>query len=102
MKKSILFVIVLLLTVGSTAAFAANENVSANTQTLVVPASENKLMEESVTNMREHLDEIRDVENSKDKKQLKKELKDKKRASGGIYIGVGTLLIAILLIAILV
>ena len=86
-------------------AFAANENVNVATQTLTVPVTESKLMQTEVDNMRERLEEIREMDkaemSSKDKKELKKELKDMKKASGGIYIGAGTLLLAILLIVIL-
>ena len=106
MKKTNFFVILLILTMGSTMAFAGSENVRSNTETMAVPVTENKVMGEEINSMKNRLEEIRNTDKSemeaKDKKELKKELKAKKKASGGIYIGAGTLLLAILLIAILV
>lgn len=107
MKKSIFFVVVLMLTMSGTAAFAGVKNVKSDTEVLAVPITENKVLEEEVINMNERLEEIRDMDkaelNAMDKKELKKELKEmKKRSSGTIYIGGATLILLIILIAILV
>lgn len=106
MKKSIFFVIVLMLTMSGTAAFAGVKNVKSDTEVLAVPITENKVLEEEVINMNERLEEIRDMDKSelsaKDKKELKKELKNMKKNNGAIYIGGTTLLLLIILIVLLV
>ena len=104
MKKLRLFVIALVLTMGGTMTFAANETAKSSVE-MAVPVTENKLMQEEINSMNERLDEIRDMDkaemNAKDKKEIRKELKAMKKTSGGIYIGAGTLLIVILLIVLL-
>lgn len=107
MKKTLFFVIVLILSMGSTLAFASEKAVKASdTEVLAVPMSENKVLKEEIASMNERLGEIRDMEKSemsaKDKKELKKELKKMKKGSGTIYIGGATLILLIILIAILV
>ena len=99
MKKLMIFVL------SPAMSFAVN-NVNVNSETLSVPVTENKLMDVEISNMKERLEEIRDMDkaemNAKDKKEIKKELKSMKKASGGIYIGAGTLLLVVLLIVLLV
>ncbi|HTN68654.1 MAG TPA: DUF6272 family protein [Dysgonamonadaceae bacterium] len=106
MKKSIFVVIVMMLTMSGTVAFAEVEDVKSDTEILAVPMSENKALEDEVTNMNKRLEEIRDMDkselNAKEKKELRKELKKKKKGLGTIYIGGATLVLLIILIAILV
>ena len=107
MKRTLFFVIVLILSMGSISIFASGKTVNSNTEMLAIPMSENKVMEEEIRNMNERLEEIRDLDkselSSKDKKELKKELKDMKKKKGGaIYIGGTTLLLIIILIVLLV
>ena len=72
---------------------------------LAVPMSENRVMENEISNMNKRLEEIRDMDiselSAKEKKELRKELKKKKKG-GAIYIGGSTLLLVILLIVLLV
>lgn len=92
----------------STVAFSAENTAKSNTETMEVPMSGNKTMEEEIVNMNNRLEEIRDMEkselSSKDKKELRKELKEmkKKKKNGAIYIGGTTLLLLIILIVLLV
>lgn len=107
MKKTLFFVIVLILSMGNISIFASEKTVNSNTEMLAIPMSENKVMEEEIKNMNERLEEIRDLDkselSSKDKKEIKKELKDMKKKKGGaIYIGGTTLLLIIILIVLLV
>ena len=108
MKKLSYFLIVLFLTMSTTVAFSAENTVKSSTETLAVPMSGNKIMEEEIVNMNDRLEEIRDIEiselNAKDKKELRKELKEmkKKKKGGAIYIGGSSLLLVILLIILLV
>lgn len=107
MKKTLFFVIVLILSMGSISIFASEKTTNSNSEMLTIPMSENKVMEEEIRNMNERLEEIRDMDkselSSKDKKELKKELKDiKKKKGGAIYIGGTTLLLIIILIVLLV
>lgn len=106
MKKSIFFVIVLMLTMSGTAAFAGVKNVKSDAEVLAVPITESKVLEKEIVNMNERLEEIRDMDKAElkamDKKELKKELKEMKKRSGTIYIGGATLILLIILIAILV
>ena len=105
MKKLKFFVIVLVLTMGGTMTFAANETAKSSVE-MAVPVTENKLMQEEINRMNERLEEIRDMDkaemNAKDKKEIKKELKDMKKAGGTIYIGGATLILIIILIILLV
>ena len=105
MKKSKFFVFLLILSMGGSMAFAGSEVLKSETEILAVPASESKILNEEIISMNERLEEIRDMDkaemSAKDKKELKKELKAMKNTSGGIYIGAGTLLLAIILILIL-
>ncbi|MGV8962659.1 MAG: hypothetical protein ACOH2V_04690 [Candidatus Saccharimonadaceae bacterium] len=105
MKKLILFAVVMIFVFSPAMTFAVN-NVNVNSEILSVPVTENKLLEVEISNMKEHLDKIRDTDkadmSAKDMKELKKEMKANKKASGGIYIGAGTLLLVVLLIVLLV
>lgn len=86
--------------------FAAENVVKADIETMSVTVTESKVMGDEISIMNERLGEIRDMEKAelskKDKKELKKELKKMKKSSGGIYIGAGTLILLVILIAILV
>lgn len=92
----------------TTVAFSAENTAKSNSETLAVPMSGNKTMEEEIVNMNDRLGEIRDMDkselNAKDKKELRKELKEmkKKKKGGAIYIGGTSLLLLILLIVLLV
>ena len=107
MKKTLFFVIVLILSMGSKGIFASEKAVNLDTEMLAVPMSESKTMEKEINSMNERLEEIRDMDkaalSAMDKKELKKELKDMKKKKGGaIYIGGTTLLLIIILIVLLV
>ena len=105
MNKSIFVVIVMMLTMSGTAVFAAEDIAKSNTEMLAVPMSENRVMENEISNMNKRLEEIRDMDiselSAKEKKELRKELKKKKKG-GAIYIGGSTLLLVILLMVLLV
>ena len=100
MKKLITFAVVMILALSPAMTFAVDRNV--NSETLTVPVTENKLLEQEIGNMNLHLDEIRDTDKldmtSKDKKDIKKN----KKGSGAIYIGGTTLLLVIIIIILLV
>ena len=106
MKKSKFVVFVLILAMSGTMAFAVNKDVISETETMTVPVTENKLMENEINNMNKRLEEIRDMDKSemdaKDKKEIKKELKAMKKRGGAIYIGGATLVLLIILIVLLV
>lgn len=105
MKKLKFLVIALVLTMGTTMTFAANETANSTVE-MAVPVTENKLMQEEINNMNERLEEIRDMDRAemaaKDKKEIRKELKAMKKKNGGIYIGGATLVLLIILIVLLV
>ena len=108
MKKSKFFVFLLILSMGGSMAFAASSNVKADAEIVAVPVTENKLMESEVNSMNKRLEEIRDMDraemSAKDKKEIKKELKEmkNKKANGTIYIGGATLVLLIILILVLI
>lgn len=85
-------------------AFSSNAKAEAT-----APAVENKLSAEELSSMKSRVEEIRDMDKSnmtaKEKRDLKKELKETKenisKRDGYIYIGTGTLLLIILLIILL-
>jgi hypothetical protein len=105
MKKTKLLVFLLTLTMSGAMAFAESDNVKTTTETLTITATESKVMGDEISSIKDRLEDVREIDisdmNAKEKKELKKELK-RKQSSRGIYIGGGTLLIVILLIAILV
>ncbi len=104
MKKTIFIALLTIFSLSASNTFAASK-----TATSTATATENKLSEEEVTNYRERVEEIRDMDKSEmsssEKKELKNELKDIKetmrRDGGYIYIGGGTLILIIILLIIL-
>jgi len=107
--KTIIMVWLMILSLGASSAFAA-ETVKNNRKNEALPEkTENKLSEEELSRLTRRVEEIRDIDKSeltaKEKKALKKELKEIKanvKADGGyVYIGAGTLLVIILLVILL-
>lgn len=105
MKTKNFFVLLLVLMMSAPSAFCANAKAENATATKV----ENKLSAEELSSMNKRVEEIRDMDksemSSKEKKELKKELKETKknisRDGGYVYIGSGTLILIILLIILL-
>lgn len=108
MKKRVIIVSLMIASFGITSAFGADRDKESrkdenNTNT------EMKLTDEEIESLKARVVEIRDMDKSEltrtEKRELKSELKEIKeavQANGGyIYIGVGTLLVAILLILLL-
>jgi uncharacterized ferredoxin-like protein len=111
MKKSILFVLIMFFSLSATTAFAAKTDPKNAPDKLVVPnKTENKLSEEEISRLTRRVEEIRDMDKtnmtSKDKRELRKELRDTKenvrRSDGTVVIGVTTLLLIIILVILLV
>ena len=107
MRKTIFIGILMIFTLSSTIAFAANNDSKAKTETAAVLAkTENKLSAEEVTSLTKRVEEIRGMDKSEmtstEKRELRKELKgikaNVKRSGEVIYISGGTLLIIILII----
>jgi len=104
MKTKNLFVLLMVLMLSAPVAFSSNAKSEAT-----APKVENKLSAEELSAMKTRVEEIRDMDKSnmtvKEKRELKKELKETKenisRSDGYIYIGGGTLLLIILLIILL-
>jgi len=104
MKTKNLFVLLMVLMMSAPVAFSSNAKSEAT-----APKVENKLSAEELSAMKTRVEEIRDMDKSnmtvKEKRELKKELKETKenisRRDGYIYIGGGTLLLIILLIILL-
>src|SRR5512133_1325934 len=102
MKKIIIMVYLLILSLGVSTAFAAGTEKN-NSKDAIPDKTENKLSEEELARMTRRVEEIRDMDKSdltaKEKKELRKELKaikeNVKAAGGYIYIGAGTLLVII-------
>jgi len=103
MKTKNFFVLLLVLMMSAPGAFCANAK--AETATKV----ENRMSAEELSSMNKRVEEIRDMDksemSSKEKKELKNELKETKknisRDGGYVYIGTGTLILIILLIILL-
>ena len=98
----------MIFSMGISSAFAAGPGKT--NENLAIPENtENKLSEEELSRLTSRVEEIRDMDKSdltvKEKKELRKELKEIKetvKANGGyIYIGAGTLLVIILLVILL-
>lgn len=109
MKKTIIMVYLMILSLGISSAFAAEPG-KKNNETILPEKTENKLTGEEISRLTRRVEEIRDIATTseltaKEKKELKKELKGIKatvKADGGyIYIGAGTLLVIILLVILL-
>lgn len=109
MKKSIIMVCLMILSLGVSSAFAAETDKKNRKDEALPGKTENKLTEEELNKLTRRVEEIRDMDKSeltaKEKKELKKELKEIKanvKADGGyVYIGAGTLLVIILLVILL-
>jgi len=111
MKKTIFFVLIMILSLSASTAFAAKTNPKTAPDNPAVPdKTENKLSEEEISRLTRRVEEIRDMDKTdmtgKEKRELKKELKGIKenvRNSGGIvYISAGTLILIIILVILLV
>ena len=110
MRKTIFIGILMIFTLSSTIAFAANNDSKAKTETAaVLTKTENKLSAEEVAVLTKRVDEIRGMDKSEmtstEKRELRKELKGIKenvRKNGEvIYISGGTLLLIILIIVLI-
>jgi hypothetical protein len=110
MKKIILFTLMMIFTLGASTAFATISDSKTKTDNLAVPVkAENKLSEEELSRLTKRVEEIRDMDKTnmtvKEKRGLKKELKEIKsnvrKDGGGVYIGVGTLILIIILLIVL-
>jgi hypothetical protein len=110
MKKNILFVFIIALSLSASTVFAANTDPKNNSDNPAIPnKTENRLSDEEISRLTKRVEEIRDVDKTnmtvKEKRALKKELKEIKenvnRGGGVIYIGTGTLILIIILVIIL-
>lgn len=109
MKKTIIMVSLMILSLGVSTAFAAETEKNRKNEAAIPDKKENKLSEEELNRMTRRVEEIRDMDKSdltaKEKKELRKELRSMKEnvkeAGGYIYIGAGTLLVIILLVILL-
>lgn len=110
MKKSLIFLIVMVFTLSASVAFAGNTNPKSASDRTAVPAkTENTLTVEEVNRLTKRVEEIRVMDKSNltktEKSELKKELKetkkDLKKNNGTIVIGGTTLILIIILVIIL-
>jgi hypothetical protein len=111
MKKTILFVLIMILSLSASTVFASKSDTKSAPDNLAVPGkTENKLSEEEISRLTKRVEEIRNMDKTemtgKEKRELKKELKsikeNVKKDGGIIYIGTGTLLLIIILVILLV
>jgi hypothetical protein len=111
MKKSILFVFIMIMSLGASTLYAARTDLKSSTEKNAVPnKTENKLSEEELSRLTRRVEEIRDMDKTtmtgKEKRELRKELKGIKenvrRNDGTVVIGVTTLLLIIILVILLV
>jgi peptidoglycan hydrolase CwlO-like protein len=109
MKKTIIAIYLMILSLGVSSAFAAEPD-KKNSDDKTAPANkENKLSEDEINRMTRRVEDIRSMDKSEltvaEKKELRKELKEMKemvKADGGyLYIGAGTILVIILLVILL-
>jgi len=110
MKKSIFFAFVMIFTMSATMAFAGNKDLKSDAEKSAVPVkTENKLSEEEISRLTKRVEEIRDMDKSelsaKDRKELRKELKEikenVKKNSGTVVISGLALVLIIILVVIL-
>ncbi|MEP7195554.1 MAG: hypothetical protein ABI851_03485 [Saprospiraceae bacterium] len=110
MKKSIIFVCLMVLTFSTSAVYANMPNSTyASESATFPPKKESKLSAEELTRLTNRVEEIRNMDKSKlttkEKSELKKELKsikkNVKKSGGYIYISAGTLILIIILVLIL-
>jgi len=107
MKTKNFLVLLLVLMMSAPGAFCANAK--SETESATAAKVENKMTAEELISMNKRVEEIRDMDksemSSKEKKELKNELKETKknisRDGGYVYIGTGTLILIILLIILL-
>jgi hypothetical protein len=104
MKNTLFIAFMMIFFMSATTLFAVNV-VSENDNSAVAVSSEIQLSEEEVEALILRVEEIRDMDKSNltfgEKLKLRKELKDIERtlqARGGLYIGVGTLLMIVIII----
>ena len=111
MKKTVLFVLILMFSLGTLTAFAAKTDLKTTTDNPAVPEKkENKLSEEEMSRLTRRVEEIRDMDKTnmtvKEKRELKSELKgikkNVKEHGGYIYIGTAALILIIILIVVLI
>jgi peptidoglycan hydrolase CwlO-like protein len=103
MKKTIFFAIVMIFTMSSTFAFAADRKSNS-------VATENKLSEVEINRLTNRAEEIRNLDKSdmtmKENRELKKEARDidknVAKSGGTVYIGGAALILIIILIILLV
>jgi hypothetical protein len=107
MKKTMIMVYLMIISLGVTSAFAAETK---NKDNSAIPEkTENKMTAEELSRLTRRVEEIKDMDKTeltaKEKRVLKKELREikenVKRDGGYIYIGAGTLLVIILLVILL-
>ncbi|MEO6693399.1 MAG: hypothetical protein ABIO44_13725 [Saprospiraceae bacterium] len=110
MKKSIFFVCLMLLTFSASTVYAVVPNSTNATENVAFPPKkESKLSTEELTRLTNRVEEIRNMDKSnlttKEKRELKKELKsikkNVKKSGGYVYIGAGTLVLIIILVLLL-
>lgn len=110
MKKIIFFALLMILAMSTSTAFASNlnpKNVIDNPA--IPPKTDTKLTEAQATQLKNRVEEIRDMDKSKlssdEKLALRKEVKEikqtVKRDGGYIYIGTGALILIIILLVVL-
>lgn len=111
MKKSILFVFIMIMSLGASTVFAARTDPKSSSDKLAGPGkTESKLSEEELSRLTRRVEEIRDMDKTnmtgKEKRDLRKENKGIKenvrRNDGTVVIGVTTLILIIILVILLV
>jgi hypothetical protein len=111
MKKVIILLFIMFFSFGASTVFAARTDEKSTSDKLAVPdKTENKLSEEELSRLTKRVEEIRDMDKTnmsvKEKRELKKEVKEIKknvqRNDGTVVIGVTTLLLIIILVVLLV
>lgn len=111
MKKTTLSAFVMVFMMSATMAFAENTDLKPNAENSAAPVkTENRLSENEISRLTKRAEEIRDMDktemNSKERKELRKELKEikenVKKRGGTVYISGAALILIIILIIILV
>lgn len=107
MKKTIFLALVMIFSLSASSVFAVGKDPKTSPDNLAVPGkTENKLSEEEISRLTRRVEVIRDMDKKemtgKEKKELRKELKEIKenvrRNDGTVVIGVTTLLLIILIL----
>lgn len=111
MKKSILIAFIMIFSLSASTVFASKADPKTTPDNPAVPnKTENKLSEEEVSRLTRRVEEIRDMDktemSNKERKELRKELRDIKenvrKSDGTVVIGVTTLILIIILVILLV